>query len=61
MACAALRFFYTEGLGRTDFVAVIPPRRTPQRLPEVLSKAELERLFLAVANPKHRALLMTEQ
>lgn len=59
VACAALRFFYTATLGRADFAAVIPPRRTPQRLPEILSKAELERLFLAVANPKHRALLMT--
>ena len=59
VTCAALRFFYSVSLGRTNFAAVLPSRKTPRRLPEILSKTELKRLFLAVANPKHRALLMT--
>ncbi len=58
VASAAIRFFYVETLGRLGFAAAIPPRRTPQRLPEILSKEELERLFTGVTNIKHRALLM---
>ncbi len=37
---AALRFFYTVTLGRRDLALAIPPRKTPRRLPEVLSAAE---------------------
>ncbi len=55
---AALRFFYTVTLDRKDLVLGIPPRKTPQHLPEILSAQELERLF-DIDNPKHRVLLMT--
>jgi len=37
----------------------IPPRKTPQQLPEVLGRQELERLFLCTPNAKHRVVLMT--
>jgi len=59
VASAAIRFFYTQTLGRQDISAAIPPRRTPRQLPNVLSKEELERLFQSVRNIKHRAILMT--
>ncbi len=56
---SGIRFLYTQTLGREDVSRSIPPRRTPRRLPEILSASELERLFGATDNPKHRALLMT--
>src|SRR5207244_3910251 len=37
----------------------IPRRRVPERLPTVLSTAEVERLLAAAHSPKHRAILMT--
>jgi site-specific recombinase XerD len=55
---AALRFFYTVTLDRRDLALAIPPRKTPRHLPQVLSAAELRRLF-DVENPKHRVFLMT--
>ena len=55
---AALRFFYTVTLDRKDLVLAIPPRKTPQYLPEILSAQELQRLF-DIENPKHRVILMT--
>ncbi len=55
---AALRFFYTVTLNRRDLALAIPPRKTPQQLPEILSEQELRRLF-DLENPKHRVLLMT--
>ena len=35
------------------------PRDTRERLPEILSAAEVERLIGSVSRPKHRAMLMT--
>jgi site-specific recombinase XerD len=46
-------------LARPASQFTLPPRRHPQRLPEILSAQELERLFAAADNPKHRAMLMT--
>jgi integrase/recombinase XerD len=59
VASAGIRFLFSHTLGRHDVSTAIPPRRTPHRLPHVLSKEELEGLFGVVRNPKHRALLMT--
>lgn len=56
---SALKFFYGTTLGRTSTSLAIPPRRTEQRLPEILSEQELKRLFGVISNLKHRALLMT--
>jgi site-specific recombinase XerD len=58
-AAAGIRFFFVKTLGRQDVPRAIPPRRTPRRLPHILSGEELERLFGATANLKHRTLLMT--
>jgi site-specific recombinase XerD len=59
VASAAIRFFYAETLGRTDVSRSIPPRRTPARLPQILSVEEVGSLFAATPNLKHRTLLMT--
>lgn len=56
---AGIRFFYSATLGRPDVSASIPPRKTPRRLPEVLSAEEVGCLFAVTENLKHRALLMT--
>ena len=58
-ACAGIRFFFSATLGRSDVSASVPPRKTPRRLPEVLSGEEVGRLFAATENLEHRALLMT--
>lgn len=56
---SGLTFFYSQTLHRPDVALALPSRRTPRRLPEILSAAELEALFAAADNPQHRALLMT--
>ena len=55
----ALRFLYRVTLGRGDVVPDLPFPRTVKRLPTVLSADEVSRLLRAVAQPKHRAVLMT--
>jgi len=55
----ALRFFYSVTLGENKDRAPIPEIRSSRRLPVILSGNELERLFAAVKNVKHRSLLMT--
>lgn len=54
---SALQFFYRVTVGRESHF-ILPPRQHAQRLPEVLSGAELERLFAAVSCLKHRVMLM---
>ena len=55
----AMKFFYGTTLGRTSTCLAIPPRKSEQRLPEILSEQELKRLFSVTTNLKHRVLLMT--
>jgi integrase/recombinase XerD len=59
VAISGLRFFYTETLGWDQVKLPLPPRRKPAKLPEILSREELERLFASAALPHHRVLLMT--
>ena len=59
VAVSGLRFFYHATLGWEPMRLVIPPRKRPSTLPEVLSGEEVERLLQAPSNPKHRVLLMT--
>jgi len=56
---AGLLFFYGVTLGRTSMRLAIPPRKSEKRLPEILSADEINRLFAAVRNLKHRVLLET--
>jgi site-specific recombinase XerD len=59
IAVYAFKFFYHHTLGRSRSDFELPCPRQPQKLPEILSRQEIERLFDAAANPKHRTLLMT--
>ncbi len=56
----ALRFFYRECLGKTDWiVARMPYQRKRRVLPEILSPEEVAAIFDACHNLKHKTLLMT--
>jgi site-specific recombinase XerD len=59
VAVSAFRFFYTHTVPVTWKVSRVPYQRSPRRLPEILSREEVARIFAAVKNPKHRAMLMT--
>ncbi len=54
---AGLNFFYGITLGRSSTRLALPPHKSEQRLPEILSAEEIVRLFAAVNNIKHRVLL----
>jgi len=57
---AAIRFLYEVTLDRAFTVRRIPfPRRDGERLPVILSVAEVERLLSVPSRPSHRAILMT--
>lgn len=55
----ALRFFYHDVLHRKWMIEHIPYPRHEQKLPVVLSPAEVVTLFQNTPNLKHRAVLMT--
>jgi integrase/recombinase XerD len=59
VAVSAFRFLYVEVLGWERASLPIPPRKKPTKLPEVLSRQELERLFACARPPRNRTLLMT--
>jgi site-specific recombinase XerD len=59
VAVSGLRFFYTHALGMDSVFLSIPPRKSDSTLPEIFSTEELEKLFSALTNQKHRVLLMT--
>ncbi|HYR90354.1 MAG TPA: site-specific integrase [Terriglobia bacterium] len=59
VAASGLRFLYFDTLKWEPVKLEIPPRTTPRRLPEVLSRGEVDRLISSVLNLKHRTLLMT--
>jgi len=55
----AIQFFYQQVLERSDFdITVALPKRA-QRIPELLTRAEVARILGAAHNPKHRMLLVT--
>lgn len=56
---AALRFFYLQVLGWQQVDLPLPPRKKSTRLPVVLSREELERLFACARTPRDRMLLRT--
>jgi integrase/recombinase XerD len=58
-AVCALRFFFGVTLDRAAMTERIPYARKPQRLPVVLSVAEVARFLAGVANLKHRVALTT--
>lgn len=59
IAVSGLRFFYFDTLGWEPVRLEIPRRKAQSRLPEVLSREEVDQLISGVSNIKHRTLLMT--
>jgi site-specific recombinase XerD len=58
-AISGLKFFYNETLKNPDMVLQLPRKKTPVKLPEVLSIDEVKRVINAPSNIKHRMILMT--
>jgi len=58
VATHGLKFLYHVTLDRREVEFCIPQAKRPQRLPEILSREEIERLLAAARQPKHRTLLM---
>jgi integrase/recombinase XerD len=56
---SALRFFFVHTLKRPWILADTAIPRRPIRLPEVLSREEVERLIAGAATPLHRVWLLT--
>jgi len=58
-ALHGLRFFYHETLKQAEMNFGVPRSRSPQKLPQIMSREEIERLFAAAVQFKHRVFLMT--
>ena len=59
-AVYAVRFFYRECLGKTEWnFEKFPYQRKRRILPEILSPEEVAAIFDACSNLKHKAVLMT--
>ncbi len=55
----ALKFYYEQVLKREKFFWDIPRPKKPYQLPKVLDEKEIGRMFNAVKNLKHKAILFT--
>ena len=55
----ALKFYYEQVLHQEKFFWDIPRPKKPDQLPKVLSENEIGRMFNAVSNLKHKAILFT--
>jgi integrase/recombinase XerD len=55
----AMKFYYEQVLGREKFFWEIPRPKKQVILPKVLSDAEIGRMFRAISNLKHKAILFT--
>jgi site-specific recombinase XerD len=55
----ALKFYFEQVLGKDKFFWDIPRAKKPVILPKLLNEKELTRLFNAMANKKHKAMLFT--
>lgn len=58
VATSGLKFLYHVTLDRREVEFCIPRAKRPQRLPEIFSREEIERLLAGVSDPKQRTLLM---
>ena len=56
---AALRFYYGKTLGKPEVVSFLSSPSQPQRLPEVLSVEEVQRLLEGLHKPKYRVFFTT--
>lgn len=58
-ASCAFRFLFAKVLGNPKLALEIPMAKAPKRLPSVLSRGELARLFAATTSLRNRTLLVT--
>ena len=54
-----IRFLYLQVLHRPQFDIPIHYPKKPQRIPELLTRAEVSQILLACNNDKHRMMLLT--
>jgi integrase/recombinase XerD len=54
----ALKFFYEVTVRRPQASLTVPPMRQAQKLPQILSREEVERIFAATRSLRERVLLM---
>jgi site-specific recombinase XerD len=55
----ALKFYFEQVLNKDRFFWDIPRPKKPEILPKLLNEDELRRLFRALTNKKHKAMLFT--
>ena len=55
----ALKFYYEQVLKKEKFFWEVPRPKKPDQLPKVLGEIEIGRMFNAVSNLKHKAILFT--
>lgn len=55
---SAIKLFYTEVIDQAGKVERLLRPKRPDKIPQVLTDSEVSRLFKAVDNMKHRAILM---
>ena len=55
----ALKFYYEQVLGKEKFFWEIPRPKKAMILPKLLNEAEIRKLFNALTNIKHKAMLFT--
>lgn len=55
----ALKFYYEQVLKKEKFFWEIPRPKKPLQLPKLLNETELTKLFNALTNKKHKAMLFT--
>jgi integrase/recombinase XerD len=54
---SGIRFLYLQVLERPAFDVSVPVPKRPQRIPELLTRAEVARILAACANTKHCMML----
>jgi integrase/recombinase XerD len=55
----AVKFYFEQVLKREKFFWEVPRPKKPQQLPKVISEEKILEGLLAIANTKHRAILLT--
>lgn len=59
MHVAGIKFLYEHTLGRPEVVAAIPWPKVRQKLPDILSGTEVDKLLEALESTTYRAIVMT--
>lgn len=56
-AISAIKFLYNTILDRNEIIEKVPRPKKEKKLPNVLSREEIEKIFDCIDNKKHRAIL----